>query len=207
MNSRVILGLAELSLVGVVIAGYWGFTLPRQPAAASVAQTGIITPTSTAQASVPKKENTTRQPVVVLLRDITPFVQITTTDAALEKLLTVPAGSLPRLDQAIDRTPWRALSTGSWLSDESFEAGSKLARMIRPDQRALTVALDELINAGGHSPTDNSIFLADGESLVISGLISTPNTSQVNKFPGLGDIPILGAFFLSPRSIAKNGNC
>ena len=29
----------------------------------------------------------------------------------------------------------------------------------------------------------------------ISGLISTRNNSQVNKFPGLGDIPILGAFF------------
>ena len=43
--------------------------------------------------------------------------------------------------------------------------------------------------------TDTSISLADGESFVISGLISTRNSSQVNKFPGLGDIPILGAFF------------
>ena len=43
--------------------------------------------------------------------------------------------------------------------------------------------------------TDTSISLAAGESFVISGLISTRNTSQVNKFPGLGDIPILGAFF------------
>ncbi|MHC8322524.1 type II and III secretion system protein family protein [Pseudomonas sp. GB2N2] len=43
--------------------------------------------------------------------------------------------------------------------------------------------------------TDTSISLADGESFVISGLISTHNASQVSKFPGLGDIPILGAFF------------
>ncbi|MFJ2366808.1 type II and III secretion system protein family protein [Pseudomonas sp. NPDC087697] len=43
--------------------------------------------------------------------------------------------------------------------------------------------------------TDTSISLADGESFVISGLISNKNSSQVNKFPGLGDIPILGAFF------------
>ena len=43
--------------------------------------------------------------------------------------------------------------------------------------------------------TDTSISLADGESFVISGLISSRNSSQVNKFPGLGDIPILGAFF------------
>ncbi|WP_095078786.1 type II and III secretion system protein family protein [Pseudomonas sp. Irchel s3h17] len=43
--------------------------------------------------------------------------------------------------------------------------------------------------------TDTSISLADGESFVISGLISSRNSSQVNKFPGLGDIPVLGAFF------------
>ncbi|PTT28157.1 type II and III secretion system protein family protein [Pseudomonas sp. HMWF021] len=43
--------------------------------------------------------------------------------------------------------------------------------------------------------TDTSISLADGESFVISGLISTNNASEVNKFPGLGDIPVLGAFF------------
>ncbi|WP_419712190.1 Flp pilus assembly protein CpaB [Pseudomonas sp. NFX224] len=149
MNSRVILSLAGLSLVGAVIAGYWGFTLSRQPAAAAVAQPAIITPGATAQAPVPQEEDTTRQPVVVLQRDITPFVQITAADVALEKLRTVPAGSLTRLDQAIGRTPWRALSAGSWLSDESFEAGSTLARMIRPDERALAVAVDEVINAGG----------------------------------------------------------
>ncbi|MCO8169814.1 type II and III secretion system protein family protein [Pseudomonas sp. 21LCFQ02] len=43
--------------------------------------------------------------------------------------------------------------------------------------------------------TDTSISLADGESFVISGLISNKNSSEVGKFPGLGDIPVLGAFF------------
>lgn len=150
MNSRAILGLAGLSLVGAVIAGYWGFTLSRQPAAAPVvAQTGIVTPTAaTPQAAAPQEEDT-RQPVVVLLHDVAPFVQITAADVAVEKLPTAPAGSLTRLDQAIGRTPWRSLRAGTWLSDESFEAGSKLARMIRSDERALAVSVDEVINAGG----------------------------------------------------------
>ncbi|AUG05665.1 type II and III secretion system protein family protein [Pseudomonas sp. S09G 359] len=43
--------------------------------------------------------------------------------------------------------------------------------------------------------TDTSVSLADGESFVISGLISTNNRSTISKFPGLGDIPVLGAFF------------
>jgi len=45
--------------------------------------------------------------------------------------------------------------------------------------------------------TDTSISLADGESFVISGLINTSNRSAVDKLPGLGDIPVLGAFFRS----------
>lgn len=149
MNSRITLGLAGLSLAGAVIAGYWGLTLSRQPAAAPVAQPASTSSVSTPQAPVPLEEDIARQPVVVLQRDIAPFAQITAADVALEKLRTVPAGSLTRLDQAIGRTPWRALSAGSWLSDDSFEAGSQLARMIRPDERALAVAVDEVINAGG----------------------------------------------------------
>ncbi|PWB29763.1 secretin [Pseudomonas sp. SDI] len=43
--------------------------------------------------------------------------------------------------------------------------------------------------------TDTSISLADGESFIISGLISSSTRSAVDKFPGLGDIPVLGAFF------------
>lgn len=47
--------------------------------------------------------------------------------------------------------------------------------------------------------TDTSISLASGESFVISGLISASNMGAVDKLPGLGDLPILGAFFRSSR--------
>lgn len=45
--------------------------------------------------------------------------------------------------------------------------------------------------------TDTSISLADGESFVISGLINVSNRSMVDKLPGLGSIPVLGALFRS----------
>ncbi|RON62215.1 Flp pilus assembly protein CpaB [Pseudomonas fluorescens] len=149
MNSRVTLGLAGLFLVGAIIAGYWGLTLSRQPAAepaAAPVAVAVVPPTAAPAAPV---EDPTRQPVVVLLRDIAPFVKITAADVAVEKLRTAPAGSLGNVDQVIGRTPWRSLSAGSWLSEESFESGSALARMIRPGERALAVAVDEVINAGG----------------------------------------------------------
>jgi len=43
--------------------------------------------------------------------------------------------------------------------------------------------------------TDTSIALADGESFIISGLVSNSTRSGVEKLPGLGNLPILGAFF------------
>lgn len=45
--------------------------------------------------------------------------------------------------------------------------------------------------------TDTSISLGDGESFVISGLVSQNTLASVDKFPWLGDIPVLGAFFRS----------
>lgn len=149
MNSRVTLGLAGLFLLGAIIAGYWGLTLSRQPAVEPVIDPVATAPVEPAAAPAPPIEDPTRQPVVVLLRDIAPFVKITAADVAVEKLRTAPAGSLANVEQVIGRTPWRPLSAGSWLSEESFEAGSQLARMIRPGERALAVSVDEVINVGG----------------------------------------------------------
>ncbi|TBU75415.1 type II and III secretion system protein family protein [Pseudomonas daroniae] len=43
--------------------------------------------------------------------------------------------------------------------------------------------------------TDTSVSLADGESFVISGLMSSSNNSSVDKLPFLGNLPVIGAFF------------
>lgn len=45
--------------------------------------------------------------------------------------------------------------------------------------------------------TDTTVSLGDGESFVISGLVSRSMRDNAQKFPGLGDIPILGALFRS----------
>jgi pilus assembly protein CpaC len=45
--------------------------------------------------------------------------------------------------------------------------------------------------------------IQDGQSFVIAGLMDNRVTNVMNKIPGLGDIPILGAFFRS-KSLHKN---
>lgn len=45
--------------------------------------------------------------------------------------------------------------------------------------------------------TSTTVELADGQSIGIAGLISENMRGVVNKFPGLGDIPVLGHLFRS----------
>ena len=47
--------------------------------------------------------------------------------------------------------------------------------------------------------------LQDGQSFVIAGLMDNRVTDVYNKIPGLGDIPILGAFFRS-KSLQKSNS-
>jgi pilus assembly protein CpaC len=62
------------------------------------------------------------------------------------------------------------------------------------------------ITAGGLSipglrvrRTETTVSAGDGETFIISGLVSQQSAADVDKFPFLGDIPILGAFFKSSR--------
>ncbi|HEU0198729.1 MAG TPA: type II and III secretion system protein family protein [Nevskiaceae bacterium] len=43
--------------------------------------------------------------------------------------------------------------------------------------------------------TDTTVELGNGQTFIISGLVSNSLSNNVNKVPWLGDIPIIGAFF------------
>lgn len=51
--------------------------------------------------------------------------------------------------------------------------------------------------------TDTMVELGDGETFVISGLVSNTLKNSVNKIPWIGDVPVLGAFFRN-TSISRN---
>lgn len=74
-----------------------------------------------------------------------------------------------------------ALTVSPEVSDLNFENGIAINGITVPSlttRRATT-----------------SIELGNGESFVIGGLVSQSVMRNVNKVPGLGDIPLLGAFF------------
>lgn len=61
-----------------------------------------------------------------------------------------------------------------------------------------------LIPALSQRRAETEVVLKDGESFVIAGLIDNRVVEEVSKFPGLGNIPILGQLFSSRSSKKTN---
>ncbi|THT99982.1 type II and III secretion system protein family protein [Lampropedia puyangensis] len=79
-------------------------------------------------------------------------------------------------------------------------ADSRIALKVAPE--ASDLDFSNAVSVGGVSVpairtrrADTMVELADGESFVIGGLVSRNTSSNVNKVPLLGDLPVLGAFF------------
>lgn len=56
----------------------------------------------------------------------------------------------------------------------------------------------------GTRTTDTTINVRDGETVVIGGLISDEDRASYNKFPWLGDIPVLGKLFSTTETEKRN---
>lgn len=82
-----------------------------------------------------------------------------------------------------------AMKVAPEVSELDFSAGITISGTTVP---ALTVRR-----------TDTTVELGDGESFVLSGLVSDSQINNVNKLPWLGDLPVLGAFFRS-TSISRS---
>ena len=78
----------------------------------------------------------------------------------------------------------------------------RISLRVRPEVSQLSSAGAVTLN-GTQIPAlttrraETTLELGSGESMVIGGLISNDNANSIDKAPGLGDIPILGAAFRS----------
>ena len=69
----------------------------------------------------------------------------------------------------------------------------------------LDVDVSEITGQSEFGPTlsnrtaSSTVELKDGQTIGIAGLISESTRETVTKFPGLGDIPLLGALFRSQQ--------
>src|SRR5690606_29428619 len=170
MNSRVTMVLAGLLLVGAVIAGYWGLSLSRQPQVVEVVAEPapiVAAPTLEVPDLPLRNAEEERVPVVVLARAVPAMSAISAEDLLIEELRVAPPGSFAASEPLLGRVAWRDLPAGTVLNEARFETGGRLARMIRPEARALASQVDEVSSGGGHIQpgdyVDVLLFLRDDE--------------------------------------------
>ncbi len=83
-------------------------------------------------------------------------------------------------------------------------ADGRISLRVRPEVSELTEAgairLQNIsVPALATRRAETTVELASGQSLAIGGLVSRSTRSRLEKFPGLGDLPVLGALFRSTR--------
>jgi pilus assembly protein CpaB len=144
--------IAVLLLLGAGVVGYWGLQQ------GSRVQTVAAAPVPSAAEQLSAQAQQTRQqvedaqlvPIVLLARPVAPHVALTAADLVIDRVHVAPPGSYADSTSLLGKTLWRELPAGTVLNESSFEIGGPLARMIHPDERALAIAIDEVVGDGGH---------------------------------------------------------
>jgi pilus assembly protein CpaC len=83
--------------------------------------------------------------------------------------------------------------------------GGKIALKVAPEVSELDFTTAPVVSAGLQVPglrlrrTSTHVEVKDGQTFAIAGLLSDSHRNAINKFPVLGDIPILGTLFRSSK--------
>ncbi|NLZ79137.1 MAG: Flp pilus assembly protein CpaB [Gammaproteobacteria bacterium] len=180
MSSRLTMILAVALFFAAIAAGYWGLVISRPaevPAQEQLNQASTDLQ-SELLANIEKNEalagllgdtveDVQRTPVVVLAREVKAMAKIQEDDLVEEMLRIAPPGSYTSAAPLVGSVVWRDLAAGTVLNEASFAMGGPLGRMIKPNERAFAIDVDEVTSAGGHLQpgdyVDVLLFLRDDE--------------------------------------------
>lgn len=145
MNSRVMLLLALLLVIGAGVAGYLGYkTTEDAKQAVFAAEQQAAVAKKQAEVTVPGKE-----PVVVLKRDVSLYQLLTAEDLTIDYLKVAPPRSFRKIEDAVGQPVHTELLTGSILELGHLQPGSDVARLLRVGERAVAIPMSEVIGGGG----------------------------------------------------------
>ncbi|HEY9580496.1 MAG TPA: type II and III secretion system protein family protein [Rhizorhapis sp.] len=79
----------------------------------------------------------------------------------------------------------------------------RISMRVRPTVSELDFSLNSDVPALRSRSAETTVELGSGQSFMIAGLLSNSTSNNINKVPGLGNIPILGSLFKS-RQFQRN---
>jgi type IV pilus assembly protein PilQ len=141
------------------------------------------------------KANIRSQPQIATLNGHPASIKIGTTQYFILKTQQPIVGGNQVINQITERfekiTAEISLTITPWVS-----ASGEITTEIRPEfstpQGALDPNLPPTIN---HRVLDSTVRLRDGETIILGGLIQSVDNENLDKFPILGSLPLLGKLF------------
>ena len=82
-------------------------------------------------------------------------------------------------------------------------ADGRISLRVRPTVSSLDFSINASVPALKSRTAETTVELGSGQAFMIAGLLSNETGNNVNKVPGLGNLPILGSLFKS-RSFQRN---
>lgn len=153
MNSRVMLLLALLLLLAAGAAGYFGYRTTVE-AREEVREAQEAVKEVKAAAAI---ETSTRIPVVVAVRPIAAFTTVTAEDIAIDHVRLEPPQTFRRLEDLLGKVLQADVPVGQLVEQQHLQPGGEIARLLRPGERAVAIAIDEVIGGGGFVQPGDSV--------------------------------------------------
>lgn len=141
MNSRLLAVFAVVLLLGAVIAGYLGYKVSTRDGNSSSARL---------EAAVSPAEAKGKIAVAIAAHDIPAGSEMKEQDFYLEYLRQSPPGSYAEIKPLIGIKPWVDIKAGTIVTTSHTQSGGQLARLIRPDERAVAIGVDDVVGGGGY---------------------------------------------------------
>jgi pilus assembly protein CpaC len=82
-------------------------------------------------------------------------------------------------------------------------ADGRISLRVRPTVSSLDFSINANVPALRSRTAETTVELGSGQAFMIAGLLNNETGNNVNKVPGLGDLPILGSLFKS-RNFQRN---
>lgn len=169
MNSKLLAAIAAVLLIGAIIAGYLGYQISTRESGPATAQA--------AENSAPAVKDG-KVAVVVAAHDIAAGVVLKPEDLYVDSLRQAAPGSYQEVKALVGKKPWVGIKAGALVNATDMQPGGELARLIRPDERAVAIGVDNVVGGGGYvSPGDYvDVLVFIRENLPTGG---TRETAQV----------------------------
>lgn len=144
MNSRAMLLLATGLVLAAGTAGYLGYQTTQEARQETLRALEQAEKAKHANAYVPGKV-----PVVVAQKPIAAYQKITAADIALDFVTIEPPHTFRKIEDLLGQVLQADVAAGQLVEQEHLQPGSEVARLLKPGERAVAIAIDEVVGGGG----------------------------------------------------------